>query len=94
MSAHQHDELMAYNLNLVHYLGRALNDLGIARLPLLMSSLDKLNQIVGVVMNDSQELFYDFYKYNPFAYKIHKKWLKAVTVINKRIKLKKRKKVG
>ena len=60
MSARQHDELMAYNLNLVHYLGRALNDLGIARLPLLMSGLDKLNEIVSVVMNDSEELFFDY----------------------------------
>jgi prephenate dehydrogenase len=50
LTADEHDELMAYNLNLVHFLGRALDDLGITKIPIMMSSLSKLNDIVEVVI--------------------------------------------
>jgi prephenate dehydrogenase len=82
MTAEEHDEMMAYNLNLVHHLGRALYDLGIGRLPLMMSGLKKLNEIVSVVMNDTQELFGDFYKYNRFAAHVLKDWEKSFKKIS------------
>ena len=85
MTAEEHDKLMAYNLNLVHYLGRVLDDLGIPRVSLMMSSLAKLNEIVSVVMNDTTELFLDFYQFNPYAKKIHKQWLKSFDKINHQI---------
>ena len=85
LSADEHDELMAYNLNLVHFLGRALNDLGITKLPIMMSSLTKLNDIVKVVMNDTTELFLDFYKYNPYSGKVKDQWLKSFKKINDQI---------
>jgi prephenate dehydrogenase len=82
LTAEEHDELMAFNLNLVHFLGRALNDLGITKIPLMMSSLSKLNDIVRVVMNDTDELFLDFYKYNPYATQVKEQWLKSFKKIN------------
>ena len=85
LTAEEHDELMAFNLNLVHFLGRALDDLGITKLPLLMSSLSKLNDIVRVVMNDTTELFLDFYKFNPYATQVKEKWLKSFKKINDQI---------
>jgi prephenate dehydrogenase len=85
MTAKEHDQLMAYNLNLVHHLGRALDDLGISRLPLVMSGLQKLNEIVTVVMNDTQELFLDFNKYNPNSMEILEKWEKSFNKISKSI---------
>lgn len=85
MTAEEHDELMAYNLNLVHHLGRALHDLGISRLPLMMSGLQKLDDIVTVVMNDTQELFYDFNKYNPNSSEILKKWEKSFAKVSRSI---------
>ena len=85
MTASEHDELMAYNLNLVHFLGRALDDLGITKLPVMMSSLDKLNEIVKVVMNDTKDLFLDFYRYNPYADQVKEKWLKSFKKINDQI---------
>ena len=81
----EHDELMAYNLNLVHFLGRALNDVGITKLPLIMSSMNKLNEIVKTVMNDTTNLFLDFYKYNPYSEKVKKQWLKSFKKINDQI---------
>lgn len=86
MTAEEHDELMAYNLNLVHYLGRVLYDLGISKLPLMMSSLQKLNDIVTVVMKDSKELFTDFHRYNPYSEAINQKWQNAVEKVGKQIK--------
>lgn len=85
LTAEEHDEMMAFNLNLVHFLGRALNDLGITKLPIMMSSLSKLNDIVRVVMNDTTELFLDFYKYNPYANQVKDQWLKSFQKINDQI---------
>jgi prephenate dehydrogenase len=85
LTADEHDELMAFNLNLVHFLGRALDDLGITKIPIMMSSLSKLNDIVRVVMNDTTELFLDFYKYNPYASKVKDQWLKSFQKINDQI---------
>ena len=36
--------------------------------------IKKLNEIVTVVMNDTQELFYDFHRYNPYSARIRKEW--------------------
>jgi prephenate dehydrogenase len=88
MTAEEHDEMMAYNLNLVHHLGRALHDLGIGRLPLMMSGLKKLNEIVSVVMNDTQELFSDFYKYNSHAGEVLREWQKSFDKITQHLRLK------
>lgn len=85
ITADEHDELMAFNLNLVHFLGRALDDLGITKLPIMMSSLSKLNDIVKVVMNDTTELFLDFYKYNPYATRVKEQWLNSFKKINDQI---------
>jgi prephenate dehydrogenase len=85
LTADEHDELMAFNLNLVHFLGRALDDLGITKLPIMMSSLSKLNDIVKVVMNDTTELFLDFYKYNPYATQVKEQWLNSFKKINDQI---------
>jgi hypothetical protein len=66
---------MAYNLSLVHHLGRALNDLGVSKLPLRMAGLKKLDEISQMVMNDSVELFKDFYRFNPYSAKLRDNFL-------------------
>ena len=70
MSAAEHDRLMAYNLSLIHHLGRTFHGMNISRIPLMMDSLGKLNSIARVVMNDSDELFYDFYRLNRFSQEV------------------------
>jgi prephenate dehydrogenase len=77
MSADEHDRLMAYNLSLVHHLGRTLNELGVARLPLRMAGMKKLSEISQIVMNDSEELFRDFYRFNPYSVKLRDDFLAA-----------------
>ncbi len=67
MSPEEHDKLMAYNLSLIHHLGRTFHYMQIDKLSLVMANLDKMNWISRVAANDSMELFQDFYRYNPFA---------------------------
>jgi len=77
MSADEHDRLMAYNLSLVHHLGRTLNELGIAKLPLRMAGMKKLSEISQIVMNDSEELFRDFYRFNPYSARLRDNFLEV-----------------
>ncbi len=72
LSADEHDYLMAYNLNLIHLLGRALAGMGISKIPLKMNALTYLNGMSRYVVNDSRTLFEDFFRYNPYAEKIKK----------------------
>jgi len=71
----EHDKLMAYNLSLVHHLGRTFHKMQIFKLPLIMAGLKNLNQISQVIMNDSDELFEDFYKYNSYSEGVRIKFL-------------------
>jgi prephenate dehydrogenase len=73
--AEEHDKLMAFNLSLIHHLGRTFNDLHIYKLSLMMAGLKKISEISDVVMNDSTELFHDFYHFNPYAREVESKFL-------------------
>jgi len=75
ITADEHDRLMAFNLSLIHHLGRTFNDLHIYKLSLMMAGLKKISEISDVVMNDSTELFHDFYRFNPYAIKVEKRFL-------------------
>ncbi len=70
LSADEHDYLMAYNLNLIHLLGRTLAEMGIEKIPLKMNALTYLNGMSKYVVNDSKVLFEDFFYFNPYAKKI------------------------
>jgi len=67
ISPEEHDRLMAHNLSLIHLLGRTCHKMELERVPLIMDSLRKLNGISKVVMNDSEQLFRDFFRFNPYS---------------------------
>jgi len=54
----------------------------------MMSGLKQLNEIVSVVMNDTQELFSDFYKYNSHAGQVLSEWQKSFDKITGRLRIK------
>jgi prephenate dehydrogenase len=83
MPASEHDRLMAYNLSLIHHLGRTFNKMKISRVPLMMDSLSKLNSISKVVMNDSEELFTDFYTFNRFSKEVTDKFKEQFDLVVK-----------
>ena len=47
-----------------------------------MAGLEKLNHISEVVMNDSDELFHDFYKYNAFAKNVKNSFIDSFKAID------------
>ncbi len=83
LTADEHDYLMAYNLNLIHLLGRALAGMGIAKIPLKMNALTYLNGMSRYVVNDSRILFEDFFRFNPYAEKIKTDLIKNLNEILK-----------
>lgn len=75
IEAADHDNLMAYNLSLVHMLGRVLHEMNVENIPLKMDALKNFSKLIGKVMNDRDELFYDFFKYNKYSNKVHKEFI-------------------
>ena len=82
--AAEHDRLMAYNLSLIHHLGRTFQGMNISRIPLMMDSLSKLNSITKVVMKDSEELFIDFYTFNRFSQEVKTQFQEQFDLIVKK----------
>jgi prephenate dehydrogenase len=81
MSAEEHDQMMAYNLSLVHLIGRTLDAMNIHNLPLKMPNLDGLLHIATIAANDSFDLFIDMNKWNPYAKEVRDNFLKALEEI-------------
>jgi prephenate dehydrogenase len=67
MSASEHDRMMAYNLSLMHHIGRTFDSMKISRIPVVMSNLQKVKTMTEIVMRDSDELFEDFFQLNRYA---------------------------
>ncbi|RMG33122.1 MAG: prephenate dehydrogenase [Methanobacteriota archaeon] len=84
MSADEHDRMMAYNLSLVHLIGRTLDNLNIHHLPLKMPNLDGLLRIATVASNDSFELFVDMNHWNPYAEEVREQFLGSLNAIVER----------
>jgi len=74
LTADEHDYLMAYNLSLIHHLGRTFDCMGISDLKLKMKSLTDISRITRFVMNDSEQLFSDFYRFNPYSHRIREEF--------------------
>lgn len=77
ISPEEHDRLMAYNLSLMHHLGRALHEMGIKELPLKMASMEHAQFIARVAINDTRELFEDFCRFNPYAGEVQEAFARA-----------------
>ncbi len=82
ISAHEHDRLMAWNLSLIHHLGRTFYGMQIAKLPLMMYNLSHMNRIARIAANDTEELFQDFYLFNPFAEMVRDQFLESFNRIS------------
>lgn len=83
MPAHEHDRLMAWNLSLIHHLGRTFHAMQISKTPLMMYNLSHMNRIARIAANDTEELFQDFYLFNPYAEMIRDRFLKSFNRISK-----------
>ena len=87
----EHDKQMATQV-LNHFVGRASAACGITRVPLSTKTHENFMDIQDLVMGNSEELFFDMNKYNPFAPEIRRKVIASAKKLDaklKKLKLKK-----
>ena len=63
----EHDRQIADSLALTHYIGRSLKAFGAQALDIDTEGYQRLLHILGVVENDTWQLFEDMNRYNPYA---------------------------
>ncbi len=63
----EHDRKISLSLALTHFIGRSLSEFGAPELDIDTEGYQRLLHILGVVENDTWQLFYDMNKYNPYA---------------------------
>lgn len=84
-TAEDHDKQGALNLSLVHYIGRALAESDFKKINITTAGYIRLAEIYENVNNDTWQLFLDMQKYNPYAKKVRKDFLKALEELEKKI---------
>ncbi len=82
VTSEEHDRQTAFSLALVHFLGRALKEMKIKPLPLSTLGFQRLCQIKENVERDTEELFFDMQKYNPYAAEVRKSLLNSLQKID------------
>jgi prephenate dehydrogenase len=85
MTPENHDKEAAISLSLVHFIGRALGAMKIKPQQVSTLGYDRLLTVNETVENDSLELFYDMHKFNPYAEKERKKYIKSLEKLNSKL---------
>ncbi len=80
-----HDRQIAVSLALTHYIGRSLAAFGARPLPIDTEGYRRLLHILGVVENDTWQLFEDMHRFNPFAEEQRKAFVRAMAEIEARL---------
>lgn len=88
-SPEEHDKQAAISLALVHSIGRGLARAEIERQEITTLGFERLLAVNETVNNDTWQLFLDMQRFNPYANKIRKKFIKALMNIDKEIENKK-----
>ena len=76
-----HDQQIAVTLALTHFIGRSLSEFGAPELEIDTEGYQRLRHILGVVENDTWELFRDMHRYNPFAVETRRAFMIAMATI-------------
>jgi len=80
-----HDRQIATTLALTHFIGRSLSKFGAPALDIDTEGYKRLRHILGVVENDTWELFQDMHSYNPFAMQTRRAFMSAMADIEARL---------
>ncbi len=83
----EHDRQIAVSLSLTHYIGRTLSAFGATPLPIDTEGYKRLIHILGVVQNDTWQLFRDMNQLNPYAAEARQKFRAALDEIEKQLKV-------
>ena len=78
----EHDRKIAISLALTHFIGRSLAEFGAPPLDIDTEGYKRLLHILGVVNNDTWQLFEDMHHFNPFAEEKRRDFLKAMAKID------------
>ncbi len=81
-SAEEHDRKIAVSLALTHFIGRSLAEFGASPLDIDTEGYKRLLHILGVVNNDTWQLFEDIHYFNPFAREKRRDFLRAMAKID------------
>jgi len=84
-----HDRQIAVSLALTHFIGRSLSSFGADDLLMDTEGYRRLLHILEVVENDTQQLFEDMHRFNPFAADTRLKFVEAMLEIEKGLESKK-----
>jgi len=84
-SAKNHDKRTAYTLCLTQFIGRGLEKFHMKEEEFDTLTFNELLHIKNVVLNDTNQLFYDMQIYNPYAKKMRKKLLKDFFEVEKKL---------
>ena len=74
----EHDEQMARSQTLVHFIGRALLPLGLSEQRIATPAYQTLLDLVSMVENDTEELFLDMQRQNPYAAAVRRQFIRSV----------------
>ena len=77
MTPKQHDEIAAKTQLLTHYIGHVLIDMKLKKTQIDTEGYKRLMHILGVVENDTWQLFQDMNKYNKYSQSIIKEFNKS-----------------
>ncbi|PIP88738.1 MAG: prephenate dehydrogenase [Bdellovibrionales bacterium CG12_big_fil_rev_8_21_14_0_65_38_15] len=86
-TAEEHDRQISHSLVLAHFIGRTLMDTGAERQEIETLGYKRLMKILGVVQNDSWQLFVDMNKYNRFADQARARFIGSLTAIDQKLRL-------
>ncbi len=84
-SAEAHDRQIAISLALTHFIGRSLSEFGAVPLDIDTEGYKRLLHVLGVVENDTWQLFEDMNTYNPYAAESRQTFLDAVQTIQSKL---------
>ena len=80
-----HDRQIAVSLALTHFIGRSLAEYGATPQDVDTEGYQRLLHVLGVVENDTWQLFEDMNTYNPYAAESRSEFMAAVERIHKRL---------
>ncbi len=78
----EHDRQIAVSLSLTHFIGRSLAEFGAEPLDIDTDGYLRLLHTLGVVVNDTWQLFVDMHRYNPFAKEMREAFMAAMRRVN------------
>jgi len=82
----EHDRKIAISLSLTHFIGRSLSEFGAQPLDIDTEGYKRLLHILGVVKNDTWQLFEDMHRYNPYAREKREAFMASMARIHNHLK--------